>query len=163
MQKALFAAGCFWGVQDYFDQVPGVIATTVGYTGGTLKNPTYEQVCTETTGHAEALLIEFDPGVVAYADLLTHFFRMHDATQINRQGPDVGSSYRSAIFYVDDEQRRQATAAKQAAAVQVEAPIATEITKAHDFYPAEEYHQKFVKKNGFGACHVPFAPLPKAS
>ena len=104
MQQAIFAAGCFWGVQYYFDQVPGVTKTTVGYTGGHTENPTYEEVCTHTTGHAEAVLLEFDPEQVSYETLCMQFFRMHDPTQLNRQGPDVGDSYRTAIFYFNEEQ-----------------------------------------------------------
>lgn len=153
---AIFAAGCFWGVQDYFDKVPGVVKTTVGYTGGDVKNPTYEQVCSQKTGHAEATKVEFDPDVVDYAELLRHFFRMHDPTQMNRQGPDVGSSYRSAVFYVDDGQRRVAEdfiAGLEREHV-FDKPIVTEVTGAGEFWPAEEYHQKFVEKNGYGACHV---------
>ena len=106
MEQAIFAAGCFWGIQYYFDQVPGVIKSTVGYTGGHTENPSYEDVCSHTTGHAEATLIEFDPKVVTYEELLIHLFRIHDPTQLNRQGPDIGDSYRSAIFYTNDNQRQ---------------------------------------------------------
>src|SRR5688572_20185966 len=127
-QKALFAAGCFWGVQFYFDQIPGVTRTAVGYTGGHTKNPTYDEVCTHTTGHAEALLIEFDPDQVAYDELLRHFFRMHDPTQLNRQGPDVGDSYRTAIFYFDDDQKQAAKKARKTAGEHTKQPIVTEIT-----------------------------------
>lgn len=158
-QTAIFAAGCFWGVQAYFDQVPGVIATTVGYTGGHVKNPTYEQVCTHTTGHAEATKIEFDPKVISYREMLRQFFRMHDPTQVDRQGPDVGDSYRSAIFYVDDEQRAIAVEVKTQTQAHFKQPIATEVTKAAEFYKAEEYHQKFFQKTGIGACHMPYASL----
>lgn len=159
MQKAIFAAGCFWGVQYYFDQVPGVIKTTVGYTGGHTKNPSYEEVCTHTTGHAEAVLIEFDPEQVSYQTLLKHFFRMHDPTQLNRQGPDVGDSYRTAIFYFNDGQKAQAVQAKQAAQAGFKEPIVTEITKATEFYPAEDYHQKFTERTGRGMCHIPYEPI----
>lgn len=155
-ETAIFAAGCFWGVQDYFDKVPGILETIVGYTGGHVNNPTYEAVCTHTTGHAEAIQLHFDPSVVSYEALLKHFFYMHDPTQINRQGPDVGDNYRSAIFYTSES---QAASAQQAIAALTTArkfatPIATEVTAAEEFYPAEEFHQKFVQKNGYGACHV---------
>jgi methionine-S-sulfoxide reductase len=159
MQKAIFAAGCFWGVQYYFDQVPGVVKTTAGYTGGHTKNPTYEQVCTHTTGHAEATLIEFDPSKVSYEALVKQFFRMHDPTQLNRQGPDVGDSYRSAIFYFDNEQRNIAEDMKKQLQPNFNKPIVTEITKASEFYPAEDYHQKYTKRTGHGFCHVDYAPV----
>lgn len=159
-QKALFAAGCFWGVQFYFDQVPGVVCTTAGYSGGHTENPTYDEVCTHTTGHAESVLIEFDPDKVTYGQLLRHFFRMHDPTQLNRQGPDVGDSYRTAIFYFDDDQKRAAEKARQAAGKHLERPIVTEITPAGPFYEAEAYHQKFAERTGIGMCHIPYEPLP---
>lgn len=159
MQKAIFAAGCFWGVQYYFDQVPGVIQTTVGYTGGKTKNPTYEQVCTHLTGHAEAVLIEFDSKVVGYATLVKQFFRMHDPTQLNRQGPDVGDSYRSAIFYLNDSQKAIADKIKGELADKFKDKIVTEITPASEFYRAEEYHQKYTEKTGRGMCHIPYKPI----
>jgi peptide-methionine (S)-S-oxide reductase len=159
MQKAMFAAGCFWGVQFYFDQVPGVTRTEVGYTGGHTQNPTYEEVCTHTTGHAEAVLVEFDPAKVSYETLLKQFFRLHDPTQLNRQGPDVGDSYRSAIFYFDDAQKAAAQKAKKEAAKDHTEPIVTEITKASTFYPAEDYHQKFAERTGRGMCHIDYAPV----
>lgn len=159
MQKAIFAAGCFWGVQYYFDQVPGVVKTTVGYSGGHTQNPSYEQVCTHTTGHAEATLIEFDPKKVTYETLVKQFFRMHDPTQLNRQGPDVGDSYRSAIFYFNDAQKAMAEKVKTQAQPQFKQPIVTEITKASEFYPAEDYHQKYTEKTGHGFCHVDYAPV----
>lgn len=158
-ETAIFAAGCFWGVQAYFDQVPGVVKTAVGYTGGHVSNPTYEQVCAHTTGHAEATQIEFDPQKVSYKTLLKQFFRMHDPTQLNRQGPDVGDNYRSAIFYLNDEQRIQAEEVKETVQPSFDKPVVTEITKASKFYPAEEYHQKYFEKTGMGACHVPYAPI----
>lgn len=161
-QQAVIAAGCFWGVQAYFDQVPGVLATEAGYTGGHVPNPTYEQVCMHYTGHAEALWIEFDPARIGYADLLRHFFRMHNPTQTGGQGPDVGDNYRSAIFYQSTAQKAQAEAAKAEVQAKLAKPIATEITAASTFYPAEPYHQKFFARTGIGACHVPYAPLPKA-
>lgn len=154
--KALFAAGCFWGVQFYFDQVPGVVETTVGYTGGRTQNPTYEEVCSHTTGHAEATLIEFDLDKVTYATLLKQFFRMHNPTQLNRQGPDVGDSYRTAIFYFSEAQKTAAEAAKATAQKDFEDPIVTEITEAGPFYEAEAYHQKFTERTGRGMCHIPY-------
>lgn len=160
LQKATFAAGCFWGVQYYFDQVPGVEKTTVGYTGGYTENPTYEEVCGHRTGHAEAVLLEFDPKVVSYETLLKHFFRMHDPTQLNRQGPDVGDQYRSSIFFFDDKQKAAAEAAKQAAqAKRKKKTVVTEITPAVDFYPAEGYHQKYAERTGRGMCHIPYEPI----
>jgi methionine-S-sulfoxide reductase len=157
--KAMFAAGCFWGVQYYFDQVPGVAKTTVGYTGGHTKNPTYEEVCTHTTGHAEAVLIEFDPSEVSYETLCKQFFRMHDPTQLNRQGPDVGDSYRSAIFYFDDTQRGTAGRVRDAVQPDLKEPIVTQIAPADPFYEAEDYHQKYTERTGRGMCHVPYEPV----
>lgn len=159
MKQALFAAGCFWGVQYYFDQVPGVIRTTVGYTGGHTADPTYEEVCAHTTGHAEAVLIEFDPAKVSYETLCRQFFRMHDPTQLNRQGPDIGDNYRSAIFYFDDEQRAIAERIKQASAPDFDQPIVTQIMPAGPFYEAEAYHQKYAERTGRGQCHIPYEPL----
>jgi len=158
-EVAILAAGCFWGVQYYFDQVPGVKETIVGYTGGHTEKPTYEDVCTHTTGHAEAVKITFDPQEVSYETLLKQFFRMHDPTQMNRQGPDVGDSYRTAIFYTTDQQREQAEAAKKAVQSNFDEPIVTEITKASEFWPAEDYHQKFTERTGRGMCHIPYAPV----
>lgn len=209
-EKAIFAAGCFWGVQFYFDQVPGVVKTTVGYTGGHTKNPTYEAVCAHTTGHAEAVLIEYDPDLVvggssvdamqgdrekrtetyneydegaselatkqrttssgrvggsankqaaAFRILLKQFFRMHDPTQLNRQGPDVGDQYRSAIFYFGDEQKKQIDKVFKEVQPNFDKPIVTQIEKAGEFYKAEEYHQKFTEKTGQGMCHIDYAPV----
>lgn len=215
MQEAIFAAGCFWGVQYYFDQVPGVIETTVGYIGGHTIEPTYEQVCTHTTGHAEAVKIIYDPikmlegskastmqgdkGVTfnkpgearlpksllttsgeqqrdasggkvfssagqqdaAFRILLKHFFRMHDPTQLNRQGPDVGDNYRSAIFYKDNAQKKAAT--KLIAELEKEKrftnAIVTTLEPATTFWEAEDFHQKFTEKTGKGMCHVPYKPV----
>ena len=157
--KALVAAGCFWGVQYYFDQVPGVIRTTVGYTGGRVPNPTYDAVCTGRTGHAEAVLIEFDPAKVSYATLLAHFFRIHDPTQRNRQGPDIGTEYRGAIFYETAEQQATALAERNKAQLLLGEPIVTEIVAAGPFYEAEPYHQKFSERTGIGMCHVPYEPI----
>ena len=157
--KAQFAAGCFWGVQFYFDQVPGVTKTTVGYTQGHTENPSYEDVCSHTTGHAETLELEFDPEKIDYEMLVMHFFRMHDPTQLNRQGPDVGDSYRSGIYYFDDEQKNIAEKVKQDAGQGSEQPIVTEIKPAAPFYEAEDYHQKFAERTGRGMCHIPYKPL----
>ncbi len=158
-EKAIFAAGCFWGVQDYFDQIPGVVNTRVGYMGGHTKNPTYEEVCSHTTGHTEAVKVEFDPEKVSYETLVKQFFRMHDPTQLNRQGPDIGDSYRSAIFYFDTQQKQTAQKIKKSTQSNFDKPIVTQVTKATKFYQAEDYHQKFVKKTGRGACHIPFVPI----
>ena len=159
MEKALFAAGCFWGVQSYFDQVPGVVNTTVGYTGGHTDKPTYEDVCYHQTGHAEAVLIEFETQTVSYATLLEHFFRIHDPTQLNRQGPDVGNQYRSAVFYFSNEQAELAVSAKEEAGNKYIDAVVTEITEAGVFYPAEEYHQKYTEKTGLGLCRVAYKPF----
>lgn len=156
IEKAIFAAGCFWGVQYYFDQVPGVKKTIVGYTGGVIEHPTYEQVCYENTGHAEAVELEFDSSQVSYEVLLKQFFRMHDPTQLNRQGPDIGTQYRSAIFYITDQQRESAERVMLSLADEFDKPIATEVTEAGPFYKAEEYHQKYAEKTGRGMCHIPY-------
>ena len=157
--KAIFAAGCFWGVQFYFDQVPGITKSTAGYTGGHVKNPSYEAVCTHKTGHAEAVELEFNPEQVSYEILCKHFFRMHDPTQLNRQGPDVGDSYRTAIFYLDDDQQKIAETVKKATQANFKDTIVTEITRATIFYPAEDYHQKFTQKTGRGMCHIPYEAI----
>lgn len=159
MQEAIFAAGCFWGVQYYFDQVPGVARTTVGYSGGRTEDPTYEDVCTHTTGHAEAVLIEFDPRLVTYETLLRHFFRMHDPTQLNRQGPDVGDSYRSAIFYKEEGQKATTHKIRDESQANFDQNIVTEISRASRFYPAEDYHQKYTERTGRGMCHIPFKSI----
>ena len=153
---ALLAAGCFWGVQAYFDDIPGVLGTVVGYSGGHVPGPTYEQVCSHTTGHAETIRIEFDAEKISYHDLLEHFFRMHDPTTPNQDGPNIGSNYRSAIFYLDESQKSEATAVITELTKQgrFKAPIITGVTAAGSFYPAEEYHQKYFRKTGYGACHV---------
>lgn len=152
LEIATLAAGCFWGVEEVFRTVPGVIATEVGYTGGNTDAPTYEQVCTDTTGHAEAVRIEFDPEIVSYRDLLLRFFAIHDATQVNRQGPDVGSQYRSAIFYHTDDQEREARKTIEAVERERGAKLATELVPAGVWNKAEEYHQQYVLKNGGGTC-----------
>jgi peptide-methionine (S)-S-oxide reductase len=159
MEQAIFAAGCFWGVQYYFDQIPGVTGTTVGYTGGTTEDPTYEEVCTHTTGHAEVVLLEFDAAKVSFERLMQQFFRMHDPTQLNRQGPDVGDSYRSAIFYVTEDQKKIAEKVVAEQAPKYKQPIVTEIVPAGPFYRAEEYHQKFAERTGRGMCHVAYEPI----
>jgi methionine-S-sulfoxide reductase len=157
--KATFAAGCFWGVQYYFDQVPGVVKSRVGYTGGHSKNPSYEQVCAHTTGHAEAVELTYDPKQVTFQILLQHFFRMHDPTQLNRQGPDIGDNYRSAIFYHDDEQKAEAEKIKEQSRANFKDNIATQIVPAGKFYQAEDYHQKYTERTGLGMCHVEYEPI----
>jgi peptide-methionine (S)-S-oxide reductase len=153
---ATFAAGCFWGVQAEFDKVKGVVQTTVGYTGGGTEKPTYEDVCSGQTGHAEALQVVFDPTVVTYEQLLDRFWAMHDPTTVNRQGPDFGSQYRSVVFYHSPEQQAAASASKEKLekARRFPRPIVTEIVPAATFWPAEEYHQKYFKKHGGGSCHI---------
>jgi methionine-S-sulfoxide reductase len=160
-ETAIFAAGCFWGVQAYFDQVPGVLETEVGYIGGQTENPTYEQVCSHTTGHAEATKITYDPKKVNYETLLKQFFRMHDPTQLNRQGPDIGDSYRSAIFYLNDQQKVEAEEQIKLLnkSSNFDKPVVTTLEKAGKWWRAEEYHQKFTQKTGMGSCHVDFAPV----
>jgi len=157
MAKATFAAGCFWGVEDTFRQVKGVNDVTVGYTGGQTKDPTYKQVCTDRTGHAEAVEIDFDPKKVSYRELLAVFFQSHDPTQWNRQGPDYGSQYRSEIFFHDADQEAEAKEAKQALEKSgiFKKPIVTLIEPAASFYRAEEYHQRYFEKNGIRSCHLP--------
>ncbi len=157
MAKATFAAGCFWGVEDAFRQVKGVTSTTVGYIGGTTKNPTYKEVCTDRTGHAEAVEVEFDPSQVSYRELLALFFQSHDPTTLNRQGPDFGTQYRSAIFFHDTEQEKEAREAKAALekAGIFKRPIVTQIVPAPEFYRAEDYHQQYFEKQGIRSCHLP--------
>jgi len=153
---ATFGAGCFWGVQAEFDKVKGVVATTVGYTGGRTEKPTYEDVCSNQTGHAEGLQVVFDPTVVTYEQLLDKFWSMHDPTTLNRQGPDFGSQYRSAIFYHSPEQQAAANASREKIekAHRFPRPIVTQIVPAVTFWPAEEYHQKYFQKHGGGSCHI---------
>jgi peptide-methionine (S)-S-oxide reductase len=153
-EQATFAAGCFWGVEAEFRQIPGVVATTVGYTGGRGERPTYEQVCSHMTGHAEAVLVEFDPEQVSYEQLLDAFWRLHDPTQLNRQGPDIGDQYRSAIFFHTPEQEAAAKASKEAAQARFSKPIVTEITEATAFWPAEDYHQRYLEKRGLASCAI---------
>jgi peptide-methionine (S)-S-oxide reductase len=156
MAIATFAAGCFWGVEQRFAQVDGVTRTEVGYTGGTTSNPTYEQVCSRRTGHAEAVRLEYDPERVTYEQLLHAFFGMHDATQLDRQGPDVGDQYRSAIFFHTAEQEESALAAVRALAAEGTSgrPIVTAIVPAPEWWPAEEYHQKYFEKHGRFGCAI---------
>ncbi|RJQ19784.1 peptide-methionine (S)-S-oxide reductase [Candidatus Woesearchaeota archaeon] len=152
-ETATFAAGCFWGVQAAFDGVKGVVKSSVGYMGGTVDNPTYEMVCTDRTGHAEVVHVVFDSEIVSYKQLVEKFFSLHDPTQMNRQGPDVGRQYRSAIFYHSPEQKKIAEAVKKEMQKKSEKTIVTEITPAGTFYPAEEYHQKYLEKKGLKVCH----------
>ncbi|MHC4474714.1 MAG: peptide-methionine (S)-S-oxide reductase MsrA [Planctomycetota bacterium] len=153
-QSAAFAAGCFWGVEAAFRQVKGVVATSVGYTGGHLQNPTYEHVCSDRTGHAEAVQIIYDPAMVSYDELLDVFWKIHDPTTLNRQGPDVGSQYRSAIFYHNQRQLQAATRSRERLqeSGKLDKPIATEITPASKFYRAEQYHQRYLEKKGRASC-----------
>lgn len=148
--KATFAAGCFWHVEDLFRKTTGVKSTTVGYTGGKLLNPTYEEVCTDRTGHAEAVQVEYDPDQVSYDKLLEIFWENHDPTTLNRQGPDVGSQYRSAVFYHDESQKQEAEKSKQELekSNRFQKSIVTEIAPAPEFYKAEDYHQKYFQKHG---------------
>lgn len=163
IQKIILGAGCFWGVQFYFDEVPGVVKTTVGYSGGHTENPTYEDVCTHTTGHAEVVLVEFDTSVVDYETIIRQFFRMHDPTQLNRQGPDIGDSYRSAIFHFDQNQKNIAEKVKVDVQLDYDDPIVTQITPAGPFYEAEGYHQKYTEKTGRGMCHIPYESIAKTA
>ncbi len=154
MEKATFGAGCFWGVEEAFRHFPGVKSTVVGYAGGHLKNPTYKDVCTDRTGHAEVVQVEFDPAEVSYEKLLEVFFSSHDPTQINRQGPDVGTQYRSVIFYHTPEQQASALAVKEmlTAGGRFRRPVATQIEPAQEFWRAEEYHQQYLAKRGLSHC-----------
>lgn len=157
MEKATFAAGCFWGVEASFRQVEGVSETAVGYCGGQTKNPTYEEVCSDQTGHVEAVEIEYDPKLVSYQDLLKVFWKIHDPTTVNRQGLDVGSQYRSVIFFHHVEQEKLAQESKKhlSESGRYQQPIATEIIPASDFYHAEEYHQQYLEKRDLATCQIP--------
>jgi len=160
MEKAIFAAGCFWGVQYYFDQVPGVTKTVVGYIGGQTDHPTYWEVASHETGHAEAVEVTYDPKQVSYETLLKHFFHLHNPTLLNRQGPDIGSEYRSAVFYLNEAQRKAAQdMIDMHNKYKQEGKIVTTVEKAGTFWVAEEEHQKFTEKTGMGACHVPYRPM----
>ena len=152
MEKATFGAGCFWGVEAAFREVKGVIDVTSGYSGGNTENPSYEQVCSNRTGHAEAVLVKFDPKKVSYAKLLQTFWGIHDPTQFNRQGPDVGSQYRSVIFCHNERQKKAALASKARQQSKYREKIVTEILSAGEFYRAEEYHQRYLEKHGKAVC-----------
>ncbi len=154
MAEAIFAAGCFWGVEDAFRQVGGVTDVEVGYTAGSLADPSYEQVCTGTTGHTEAVRVQFDPDRASYEQLLDAFWSMHDPTTIDRQGPDVGTQYRSGIYFTTPEQQESAISSKKAqdASDRFKRPIVTEIEPASEFYRAEEYHQQYFARKGISSC-----------
>ena len=154
VETATFAAGCFWGVEATFRQLKGVKSTRVGYIGGQVDQPTYKQVCTDTTGHAEAVEVTYDPKAIAYKDLLEVFWENHNPTTLNQQGPDYGSQYRSAIFYHSPEQEAEATRSREAAQAHFSRPIVTEIVAAPEFWPAEEYHQQYLEKRGLASCHL---------
>lgn len=156
MEKATFGAGCFWGVEATFQQIPGVTATAVGYEGGTLENPGYKDVCTDRTGHAEVVEVDFDPAQVSYTALLEKFFALHDPTQVNRQGPDWGTQYRSVIFFHSPEQQAEAQQLieRLTAEKRFSKPIATQVVPAETFWRAEEYHQKYLEKRGAVSCHI---------
>ncbi len=154
-ETATFGAGCFWGIEAAFRRIPGVVDTTVGYAGGHTKDPTYKDVCADETGHAEVVQVKFDPAQVTYDHLLSVFWEIHDPTQVNRQGPDFGAQYRTAIFFHSPEQEAAARKSKAAleASRKFSRPIATEITPAGEFYRAEEYHQRYLEKRGAASCH----------
>jgi peptide-methionine (S)-S-oxide reductase len=156
MEKATFGAGCFWGVEAAFRQIPGVTSTAVGYMGGTLKNPTYKDVCTDRTGHAEVVEVTYDPAKVSYQTLLNVFWENHDPTQLNRQGPDVGTQYRSVIFFHSPEQEAAAQASKEERrrSGAYQRPIVTQIVPVAEFWRAEEYHQQYLEKRGLSTCHI---------
>jgi len=155
-EVATFGAGCFWGIEANFQRIPGVISAESGYSGGHMANPTYKDVCADETGHAEVVQVTFDPEKVSYEKLLDAFWQMHDPTQVNRQGPDYGSQYRSAIFFHSPEQEEEAKKSKAAleASGKLRRPVATEITAAGSFWRAEEYHQKYLEKRGATSCHI---------
>ncbi len=155
-QKATFGAGCFWGVEAEFRRVEGVVSTSVGYEGGTLANPTYRDVCSNRTGHAEVVEVVYDPARVSYGEILNVFWENHDPTQLNRQGPDVGTQYRSAIFFHSPEQQAEAIASKEERerGGRYRRPIVTEIVPASTYYPAEDYHQQYLEKRGLASCAI---------
>jgi peptide-methionine (S)-S-oxide reductase len=154
MELATFGAGCFWGVEAAFRRLAGVKSTAVGYMGGALANPTYHDVCTDATGHAEVVQVTFDPSVVSYHDLLEVFWSNHDPTTKNRQGPDVGTQYRSVIFVHSPEQEAEARASREAVQARFKRPIVTEVVAAPEFWRAEEYHQQYLEKRGLSHCHL---------
>jgi peptide-methionine (S)-S-oxide reductase len=156
IEKATFGAGCFWGVEARFSEIPGVLETAVGYEGGTLEHPTYKEVCTDRTGHAEVVQVTFDPSRVSYEALLDAFFALHDPTQLNRQGPDWGTQYRSVIFTQSEEQTSTAKAkiAELSASGSFRRPIVTRVVEGETFWKAEEYHQKYLEKRGMVSCHI---------
>jgi len=154
MEKALFAAGCFWGVEEAFQNIAGVVDTRVGYSGGHTEEPSYEQVCTGDTGHAEVVEVTYDSTAISYKELVKAFFKLHDPTQENGQGPDIGEQYRSAIFFLTPQQESTAHAVVEEISKNYEKDIQTEMTQAGPFYEAEEYHQEYFKKKGTGACHL---------
>jgi peptide-methionine (S)-S-oxide reductase len=156
MEKATFGAGCFWGVEARFGEMMGVLETAVGYAGGMLEHPTYKEVCTDRTGHAEVVQVTFDSARVSYDALLDEFFKLHDPTQLNRQGPDWGSQYRSALFTHSPEQTLEALAkiAELSASGSYRRPIVTQVVEGHIFWKAEEYHQKYLEKRGMVSCHI---------
>jgi len=156
MEKATFGAGCFWHVEEAFRHVPGVSSTAVGFMGGSTKEPSYKEVCTGRTGHAEVVFIEYDPEVISYDDLLKIFWEVHDPTSLNRQGPDIGHQYRSVIFYYSDGQKEKAGASKEAlrGSGKYGSNIVTEIVPAMDFFMAEEYHQQYLEKRGLSRCII---------
>lgn len=153
-EKATFAAGCFWGVEAAFRQVPGVLEAVSGYTGGHTQSPSYREVCSDTTGHAEAVEVTYDPQRVSYDKLLDVFWQIHDPTQRNRQGPDIGTQYRSAIFTHSPEQEAAARASLEREGQRLHKTIATQVLPAPEFYPAEDYHQRYFEKHGHAACHI---------
>jgi len=155
-EKAMFGAGCFWGVEQTFREVPGVIDAVSGYSGGQMDKPTYKDVCSDATGHAEVVEVTYDPEKVKYEELLDVFWRMHDPTQVNRQGPDFGTQYRTVIFYYTPEQEKVAKASKEALGKsgKFSRPIATSIEPAQTFWPAEDYHQRYLEKRGIKHCHI---------
>lgn len=154
LEQATFAAGCFWGVEATFRRLAGVKSTQVGYSGGALKNPSYHDVCTDSTGHAEAVEVAYDPQVISYHDLLEVFWSNHNPTTLNRQGPDVGTQYRSAIFFHSPEQEAEARRSRDETQARFPRPIVTEIKPAQTFWPAEDYHQQYLEKRGLANCHI---------